>query len=98
MTKCRFNMLHHHQSPGKMVVVHNNTGQWHAPHKLRFMQVVPCICPGFNSAARFIADTINVPVDLIKTILNEAPPDDRQAVISMAESLRRCREQREHRP
>lgn len=44
-----------------------------------------------DSAVRFIAESINVPVDLITTILNEAPPDDREAVIRMAEALRRRR-------
>jgi hypothetical protein len=92
MTKYRFKACTTTKTLGNLVVVHHNTGQWHAPHKLRFMQVVPCICPGFNSAARFIAESINVPVDLITTILNEAPPDDREAVIRMAEALRRSRE------
>lgn len=97
-TKCPFNLLHHHQNPSKSgggAPQQGTTGT----HRIieNYAGGAPSMSRA-NSAARFIAESINVPVDMITTILNEAPPDDREAVIRMAESLRRCRERREHRP
>jgi len=94
MTKCRFNMLHHHQSLSKNgggAPQQGTTGT----HRINFIYAGGAsVLSRADSAARFIAESINVHVDFITTLLTVAPPDDREAVIRMAEALRRCRERR----
>ena len=90
-TKCPFNLLHHHQPLSKNgggAPPQGTTGT----HRINFVYAGGAsVLSRADSAVRFIADTINVPVDLITTLLTVAPPDDREAVIRMAEALRRRR-------
>lgn len=92
MTKSRFKACCTTKNPSKSssgAAPQGTTGT----HRINFVYAGGAsVLSRADSAARFIAEIINVPVDLITTILNEAPPDDREAVIRMAESLRRCRE------
>lgn len=92
MTKCRFNMLHHHQNPSKNGGGAPPQGTMGTHYITSFYVSGAHILSRADSAARFIAESINVPVDFITTLLTVAPPADREAVIRMAEALRRCRE------